>query len=259
MNRYRHCFVLLLIASLLTVAGCAVQHATHDTDIPRQMTVSEARKALAESIGHTSPKFLPLKDVRISHSQVSYIWAKGDPRQKKYRERFAEMNDLGTRDSWDATLNLTVQGKDTNFYWERSDRRYVTMFIDAILTLKQAASGGDAVEETNFAAFTEKAKDWSMRTPRPAMPVEARGYKALAEDAFKRKDFTAALEAYREALERFPTWPEGQYNAALLAAEAEEYEIAAQHMRRYLTLAPNAKDAVAAQDKMLLWQLKEKQ
>jgi tetratricopeptide (TPR) repeat protein len=81
----------------------------------------------------------------------------------------------------------------------------------------------------------------------------------LAEDAFKRKDFVAALDAYVEALGMHPMWPEGHYNAALLAAELKDYELAARHMRRYLALAPDAKDASAAKDKYLLWQHKAKQ
>jgi tetratricopeptide (TPR) repeat protein len=91
------------------------------------------------------------------------------------------------------------------------------------------------------------------------MSDEARGYKLLAEDALKRKDFSAALEAYRTALTKDPMWPEGQYNAALLAAEAEDYELAANYMRRYLVLAPDAKDAASARDNLLVWQLKAKQ
>lgn len=44
-----------------------------------------------------------------------------------------------------------------------------------------------------------------------------------------------------------------------LAAEAGDCELAAQHMRRYLVLAPDAKDVVAAKDKFLLWQHKAKE
>lgn len=44
-----------------------------------------------------------------------------------------------------------------------------------------------------------------------------------------------------------------------LAAEVEDYELAALHMRRYLMLAPEAKDASAAKDKLLLWQHKAKE
>ncbi|TSA41214.1 MAG: hypothetical protein D4R57_00865 [Verrucomicrobiales bacterium] len=130
-------------------------------------------------------------------------------------------------------------------------------FIDAVLTLKAAALVPDT-EEADFAAFTASAKTWLAATPKPEMPDDARAYKALAEDAFKRKDFPTALEAYCDALDKYPMWPAGHYNAASLAAEADDYELAAHHMRRYLVLTPDAKDAQAAKDKLLLWQLKAK-
>jgi len=91
------------------------------------------------------------------------------------------------------------------------------------------------------------------------MSDDARSSKAMAEDAFKKKDFAAALSAYVEALGKHPMWPEGHYNAALLAGEIEDYDVAALHMRRYLALAPDAKDASAAKDKYLLWQRKAKE
>ena len=86
------------------------------------------------------------------------------------------------------------------------------------------------------------------------MPDDVRADKLIAEDAFKRKEFTDALYAYVDALDKYPMWPEGHYNAALLAAEILDYEWASRHMRRYLVLAPDAKDASAAKDKYLLWQ-----
>jgi tetratricopeptide (TPR) repeat protein len=132
------------------------------------------------------------------------------------------------------------------------------MFVDAVITLKKTALAPNT-EEADFATFTASAKTWLVTTPKLEMPDDARAYKALAEDAFNRKDFTAALDAYCDALAKYPMWPAGQYNTALLAAEAEDYELAAKHMRRYLVLSPDAKDAQAAKDKLLLWQLKAKE
>ena len=129
------------------------------------------------------------------------------------------------------------------------------MFVDAVLRLKEV----EFTEEADFDAFTANAKTWLEAKSKPEMSDDARAYNALAEDAYKRKDLTAALDAYCNALDRYPMWPEGNFNAALLAAEAEDYGLAAQLMRRYLVLAPDAKDAAAAKEQFLLWQLKAKQ
>jgi hypothetical protein len=113
-------------------------------------------------------------------------------------------------------------------------------------------------EEALWGVFTASAKRWLAATPRPAMSDEALTYKALARDASEREDFPAALQAYGKALEIHPMWPTGHYNAATLAAEAKDYKLAAYHMRRYLVLAPDAKDAAAAKEQFLLWQHKAK-
>ena len=128
-------------------------------------------------------------------------------------------------------------------------------FIDSIFALRKAAFAPDT-EESEFSAFSVSAKDWLAASSKPKMADDALTYRLLAEDAYKRKDFTAALEAYSDALSRHPMWPDGHYNTALLAAEAEDFELASRHMRRYLVLSPDAKDSASAKEKFLLWQHK---
>jgi len=44
-----------------------------------------------------------------------------------------------------------------------------------------------------------------------------------AEDAIKNSHPDAAQEYYEEGLDLYPTWPEGHFNAALIAAELGDY------------------------------------
>jgi len=271
MKLYLQILAFLLAATLVTiVSGCANTVSTiHGVNAPRtQMTVSQARKSLVESLNQQVVG-RKVRQVKFNRDRVDYtiVETEGKIRGSVV---FAEMKNLElqshrwTNDDW---CNVRANGADLALAPLHAaifeNKNAALLFIDAVLILKEAESAPYReeadTEETNFAAFTARAKTWLATTPRPAMSDDARAYKALAEDAFKRKDFTAALDAYREALDRYPTWPEGQYNAALLAGEAEEYDLAAQHMRRYLVLAANAKDAIAAKDKLLLWQLKAKQ
>ena len=57
----------------------------------------------------------------------------------------------------------------------------------------------------------------------------------------------------------FPPWAAGWFNAALLYGEFGEYEYAADRMKRYLLLVPDAPDAKAAREKMIVWEEKAKQ
>jgi len=80
-----------------------------------------------------------------------------------------------------------------------------------------------------------------------------------AEDALKQKQFNTAIDEYEAGLKIDPLWPEGHFNVALLYEELNDYEWAVWHMRAYLELRPDAPDAQAAHDQMLLWQEKDRQ
>jgi tetratricopeptide (TPR) repeat protein len=129
-----------------------------------------------------------------------------------------------------------------------------------INVMKYYASGASSADETaNFMAFKEKAKTWRGLPAKPSLPAEANRYRVLAEDAFKSKDFDKAIDYYDKALEAYPLWPQGQFNAALICGETGDYAEAVGHMKRYLELAPEAKDAKAAQEKIFIWEEKAKQ
>src|SRR5208282_3068401 len=53
-----------------------------------------------------------------------------------------------------------------------------------------------------------------------------------------------------------PLWPEAQYNLAMIDKELGNYSDATYHMRCYLELVPNAKDAEAARDNIIIWEEK---
>jgi regulator of sirC expression with transglutaminase-like and TPR domain len=106
--------------------------------------------------------------------------------------------------------------------------------------------------------FPRVAAEWRALATKPAMPEEARVHMLVAEDEVKQQHPSLALFHYESALEIFPTWPEGWFNAALIAAEVGLFPTAAEHMQSYLTLAPDAPDAQKARDQMAVWNYKAK-
>ena len=235
----------------------------------RQMSVREARKALAESLGKLS--FVQSVDgVRCNRQSLRFVAvfnfgpaSKNSGRPIPCRITFTDFEKVtlvSMGPYWDVRAKGKVIAMDeadaiSPFFENQQAAR---AFVDAVLVLKLAALSPDT-EESDYAAFTADAKRWRDLASNPPMSTDARRYRLLAEDAFQRKNLAAALDAYVESLDRHPMWPEGHYNAALLAAETEDYERAAFHMRRYLALAPDARDATASEDKLLLWQLKSKE
>ena len=107
-----------------------------------------------------------------------------------------------------------------------------------------------------FTKFQPKAAAWRALPAKPPISDDVNKHWLLAEDELKEKHFDAALREYEAALEIDPLWPVGQFNSAMLSGELKNYDDAVWHMRCYLELTPNAPDAQAAHDQMLLWQAK---
>lgn len=232
------------------------------------LTVSQARKSLVDSLNHQIAG-RTVRNLKFTRHQVDFTILEKEGRTHG-SVIFAEMKKLAIqshRFSGENWVLVMSNGKDLLLGEHHvacfENKNAALLFVDAVITLKEAEFNPGYEEansdETDFAAFTVAAKAWAGTTPKLEMSDDALTYKMVAEDAFKRKEFAVALEAYGKALERYPMWPEGHYNAALLAAEIEDYEVAAQHMRRYLVLAPDAPDAAAAKGKFLLWQHKAKE
>jgi tetratricopeptide (TPR) repeat protein len=107
--------------------------------------------------------------------------------------------------------------------------------------------------------FRQQAAAWRARPTRPPLPDAVRIQRIAAEDALKNNNPNAAMDYYEAGLAQYPTWPEGHFNAALIAAQLGDYTDAIEHMKSYLELLPNAADAQAAHDQLDLWQLKAKE
>jgi tetratricopeptide (TPR) repeat protein len=233
-----------------------------------RMTVRQAQESLKASLGdmNFSEGVTPQN---ITFTRLRFSFSTTELSTKTFTLHFANLNNIvagpytgkayTAEGQWAADIPLYWVRWDTTaasdckeFFFHHHDPAFA--FVNALLILKEDALAPDT-EEADFATFTRNAK----AATEQRMSNEARTYKVLAEDAFNRKDFSGALDAYCQALELYPMWPEGHYNAALLAGELKEYELAAKHMRRYLVLASGAKDAGTAKDKLLLWEHLAKQ
>jgi regulator of sirC expression with transglutaminase-like and TPR domain len=106
--------------------------------------------------------------------------------------------------------------------------------------------------------FEQRAAAWHSLAAKPPLPEDIREQRLLAENAVKEKQLEEALHYYEVALERYPVWPEGWFNSALIAGELGYYADAVEHMQAYLELMPDAPDAQAARDQVVIWRAKSK-
>jgi len=122
-----------------------------------------------------------------------------------------------------------------------------------------AGSSQSSEEAAAWIDFQQKAAAWRAMAAKPALDAEADRNWVLAENAVKEKKLDAAVEHYQAALAIQPMWPTGWFDLAMIYGEQNNYEDASDAMKRYLELVPNASDAKAARDQMIIWDDKAKQ
>ena len=148
--------------------------------------------------------------------------------------------------------------KALDIYWQGGQyMQDAKNFAAALNRLHVLANDNDRGAAWN--QFRQQAAAWRALATKPPLPDAVRIQRIAAEDAIKNSHPNAALEYYEEGLDLYPTWPEGYFNAALIAAELGDYTDAVEDMQSYLELVPNAPDAQAARDQLDLWQLKAKE
>lgn len=138
-----------------------------------------------------------------------------------------------------------------------SDPTYAELFAHVFNRLAYAAHHDSSEQE--FASFRAAAAAWRENPSKPPLSPEADRERLLAENAFREHDLDASVEHYESALEIQPMWPAGWFNLALIYGEQDDNASAANRMKHYLELVPDAPDAKSAHDQMLIWEDKAKQ
>ena len=131
-------------------------------------------------------------------------------------------------------------------------------FAEDLSFLQQEASataaGSPALALTP--EFEAAAAKYRASTVKPPVSEEQRRYIVQANALNNMKDYAGALEIYEKALAvDLVAYPGCYYNMALLAVELGRHRSAIALMKKYLLLAPDAKDARAAQDKIYEWEI----
>lgn len=91
----------------------------------------------------------------------------------------------------------------------------------------------------------------------PVKPVPGEDVRKLwvqAKDAIKHKRFNEAVTLLFSAFNKVPWWPDASYELAYLQEEEGHPREAAQCMKHYLQLVPDAPNARALRDKMYVWE-----
>jgi tetratricopeptide (TPR) repeat protein len=174
---------------------------------------------------------------------------------------------LNGQDLWAATLPMSTMlsakfncNKNLNILgiFAFDTDAHAQNFVDAMNRLSDFARGGDVAQAAEWRDFQLKAAAWRSLAVKPVISEEVRRHRLLAENAVNEKQFNDAIDEYEAGLDINTCWPEGHFNAALIYAELKQYSDAIRHMRAYLELVPDAPDAQAARDQMIIWDAEAK-
>jgi tetratricopeptide (TPR) repeat protein len=206
-----------------------------------------------------------LQQGRISVNRGSFFGCVGIKKYEDVHVTFSQVSFTVVEECENSMYNSPPESESLQFNrpvdLERIERLGHTLgFAAAVNAVRYYSSGADLADDTSaFATFQDEARQWRALPVKPMFSEAVRRFNVLAEDAIKRQNFEEAIDYYEQGLAILPLWPEGQFNAALLYEEFRLYGQAILHMKRYLELSPNAQDAQAARDKVIVWEEKVKQ
>jgi tetratricopeptide (TPR) repeat protein len=150
------------------------------------------------------------------------------------------------------------------FFLTQASNDKVQTLQKALIVLSEAARQGtpflcsDDPQEhaTALKDFEQKTAAWRALDTKPPVSEDIYKYRLLAEDALKNQNLAGAAKYYEAGVASDPTWAQGWYNVALVYAELKQFGDAADCMKHYVVLQPNAADAQAAKDNVILWEAK---
>jgi tetratricopeptide (TPR) repeat protein len=265
-----------MLAGLLLMAGCSMtptgasppEHnrvAATQTELPTDSTeIIQARKVLKKELERTP--FVRKVVFHTNPGEFRYIsYIEPSTHSEKDVELFTLLSDSISASyspgsavmypAWRVAYTEYVQMHQ--YYWLSSSwsQADAERVVNALKVLVQDARQDlDEKLAVKFDKFKLTCQSSRPLQQGPAMPEEARRLRVLAENDYRSHDLDKASDEYLDALTIYPCWPEGQFNVASILGELGFYTGALQHMRYYLELVPDAPDARANKDKMIVWQ-----
>lgn len=227
-------------AVVVLLGGCASVVYEPSLSTRPKMSLSEARQIIAGAFEHSSPR---LENVKVS---IQGFTCTEPTTGAAYTFQFEQIQHPSVQNAGFGHFMTNLRTADP-FYVSWPSKEEPEHLVDAIQAMKH-----DSTDDA-FTEFQEKAKAWRASSRKVVLEGEAYRFKVLAEDAFQGNDFPKAVDYYEKGLAAEPMWPDGQLRAALIYGELQLYKPAAIHMKRYLELCPDAKDARKCRDQLIIW------
>ncbi len=267
---------LATVAALVLISIPAIAIAQPSAPTEDTMTAAQARRAILESSAFMRTRFswAPVDRNSIRFTSATFEYDTSDNLGREHHTidlKAAEVFDIVCQKVGEACIWKHDAVKQSpkeevlnkqNIWWIDPDYHCRQDCLQAAKNFAAALNRLHVLANDNGASwnqFQQQAAAWRALATKPPLPNAVRIQRIAAEDAIKNSRPDAAMDYYETGLAQYPTWPEGHFNAALIAAELGDYTDAVEHMQSYLELTPNAADAQSARDQIDLWQLKAKE
>jgi tetratricopeptide (TPR) repeat protein len=272
MKRLGKAMMILFIASVVLIPMAEAQNTG------TEMSLWQARRALKENVsyGWLNMQKIDPNSFRLNEEQIEFDLLTKKPHHLEIDLMHVGRVTLSCPNQAGCGLKNTEGKKNSSalppLYWDDYKGAFTpfkntyTLCSPECRTQANAFTG--AVNELSAFAldvnnplhnFPAHAATWRALTTKPALPDTVRVRRMMAEDALKNKKPEDALRYYEQGIESYAMWPEGWFNAALVAGELGDYADAADHLQNYLELVPDAKDAQAARDQLEIWKMKARE
>lgn len=240
----------------LLLAACALPCPAVEKPAPQPKDSAEAEQWLQKELEAEHCKGVQFQ---LDAGTVTCTLASGPAKIDLYR--VTSVGPMVRDPSGEWAVSYSIQGDTkeykalcTYFARERLERYREALIYLARLAGQNVVRNYQARLDAALEKFKPMAEAWRNLAVKPKMPDDAYAHMVLAENALKDKDLKKTANEYELALRAFPTWPDGQSNAALIEAQLGDYWMAIHRLKEYLLLVPDAPDAQAAKDKIIIWQ-----
>jgi hypothetical protein len=255
---------LAIYALLLLVSGCASEPTLSAADPAASPQVTQARAALTEQLTRSpfvkdvvfvvdagQPRVIDYTDPRSDNGQ-SVILVTLLP--ASITVDYSPSPNAYTEAAWKISYTGYQDGHTYYWLWSGWSQADAQQIADALRVLVlDARRDVDQSFATRYQDFLQTCQPWlGSKTPAP-LPEEARQHQVLAEDAASRDDLDKAMDEYAAAFKIAPCWAQGRYQDAMIEGQTQWYLVAVDDMKKYLQLVPDAPNAQALRDQILVW------
>jgi|GEM_PF-6385550 len=255
---------LTAMSCLLMLSACASGPTLSEADPGATPQVTQARAVLEEELSRApfikdvvfvvGDENFPLINYTDPTNGEGHSVALSDLLPASIVISYSPSPNAYTEAAWKVSYHNFQDGHDYFWLWSGWSQTDAQQIADALRVLVlDGRQQIDRMLATRYQKFLGLCSTYIDNKTTAPLSEEARQHQLLSQDAASRNDMDKALDEADKEVDAAPCWAQGRYDAALLEAQVGYYPVAVQNMKKYLLLRPDAPNAQAVRDQILIW------